>query len=83
MTGDHIRKNQNGDWEYPHHEGLEKKCQLFPIDTYIKWRRGTLWQYLESNRKDLIKEVKKLTAPSKNNNKILWWKQPHISKTYF
>ena len=42
MTGQHIRKNADGSWDYPDHEKLERECGLFSIDTYIRRRRGTL-----------------------------------------
>ena len=41
MTGQHIRKNEE-EWSYPVHEELLAKCRLFPIETYIERRRGTL-----------------------------------------
>lgn len=80
MTGCHIRKRGEGDWEYPNHVILENKCQLFPIETYIKRRRGTLWKYLLEYRKELVEETAAATTPAKNPNKILWWRQPYIKK---
>ena len=80
MTGDHIRKKADGSWSYPNHEVLEKKCGLFPIETYIKRRRGTLRKYLEENRKELLEEAIDSIPPSKNSCKILWWNQPFLSK---
>ena len=59
---------------------LEQKCQLFPIETYIKRRRGTLWKYLLEYRKGLVEETAAATTPAKNPNKILWWRQPYIKK---
>ena len=72
MTGQHIRKGADGVWTYPNHESLEKKCGLFPIETYIKRRRGTLRKYLEENRKELLEEALDSKPPSKNSSKILW-----------
>ena len=80
MTGKHIRKNGDGSWSYPNHYLLEKECGLFPIRTYIKRRRGTLRKYLEDNREPLLEEAKKLTAPARNSQKVLWWRQSFISK---
>ena len=80
MTGEHIRKESSGEWKYPNHQILEQKCALFPIATYIKRRRGTLWKYFLEFRKELIEETKGATVPAKNVNKVLWWKQPYITK---
>ena len=80
MTGKHIQKKVDGEWEYPNHEELEKECGLFPMDTYIRRRRGTLRRYLENEREELLKEAMDSVPPSKNSNKILWWDQPIISK---
>ena len=79
MTGQHIRK-EGDEWKYPNHTVLEGQCQLFPIQTYIKRRRGTLWKYLKEYRKELVEEMEKASVPPKNVNKILWWKQPYITK---
>ena len=53
---------------------------MFPIETYVARRRGTLRKYLEENRAKMLEEAMAMTAPSKNVNKILWWKQEWISK---
>ena len=75
MTGKHIKKIDGEKWEYPNHEGLMKICKLHPIDTYIERRRGTLRKYLENNQREFFNSIKKVKAPSKQSNKILWWKQ--------
>ena len=80
MTGRHIKKNQDGTWSYLNHGILEQECGLFPITTYIQRRRGTLRKYLEDYRADLLESAKKTKAPAKNARKILWWRQPFISK---
>ena len=41
MTGKHIRKIGENEWEYPDHGYLLEKCKLFSIDTYIERHRGT------------------------------------------
>ena len=80
MAGQHIRQRKDGTWKYPDHKNLERICGLFPIETYIARRRGTLRKYLEENRAELLEEAMEMTAPSKSANKILWWKQEWISK---
>ena len=80
MTGQHIRKNADGSWDYPDHEKLERECGLFSIDTYIRRRRGTLRRYLETERGALLKEAMESVPPSKNANKVLWWDQHIITK---
>ena len=67
MTGCHIRKKDNG-WEYPSHDVLELKCKLFPIETYIKRRRGTLWKYLKKFRKELVAETEVAKVPPRNSS---------------
>jgi len=80
MTGEHICKNNNGTWTYPNHGELERKCGLFLIETYIKRRRETLRKYLEEFRSELLEEAEQTRPPARNNNKVLWWKQPFITK---
>ena len=78
MTRKHIRKEKEGKWTYPAHEELRKICKLESIETYIQRRRGTLRRYLEVKRKEFFSSIQKVKAPSKQSNKILWWKQPWI-----
>ena len=78
MTGKHIKKEKEGKWTYPAHEELRKICKLEEIETYIQRRRGTLRRYLEVKRKDFFSSMKKVKAPSKQSNKILWWNQTYI-----
>ena len=80
MTGKHMKKIDGEKWEYPNHKELMKICKLHPINTYIERRRGTFRKYLENNRRDFFTAIKKVTAPSKQSNKILWWKQSWIDK---
>ena len=79
MTGSHIRC-VNDEWEYPNHERLLKKCGLFPIETYIERRRGTLWKYLREHRKELMEEAEGVKGHCKNVMKVLWWKQKYLEK---
>ena len=58
-----MTKNQ-----YPDQQKLLKKCGLFPIDVYIQRRRGTLREYLEENRKQLLRTAEKV-KPHNNNVK--------------
>ena len=43
-------------------------------------RQGTLWKYSKEYRKDLVEEMEQTKVPSRNVNKVLWWKQPYITK---
>ena len=80
MTGQHIQKLGNNNWEYPDHDRLLKQCKLLPINVYIERRRGTLWNYLLQHRKDLMNEAKLSIRHCKDVNKILWWEQEYIKK---
>ena len=80
MTGQHIRKKEDRSWTYPDHAALGKQCCLFPIETYVERRRGTLRNYLQKHRKTLMDELEKVKPPSTNANKVLWWKQKWITK---
>jgi len=80
MSGKHIKKVDEDKWEYPDHEKLLEICKLHPIEKYIERRRGTLRRYFETYRKNLLDSVQKVTPPSKQSNKILWWNQPWINK---
>ena len=71
MMDNHIRKGVDGSWEYPNNEELERECGLIPMDRFTRRRRGTLRQYLETEREELLKEAMDSVAPSKNSNKIL------------
>ena len=42
ITGKHIQKLGDGSWIYPNHDELFEKCNLKPINEYIKRRRETL-----------------------------------------
>ena len=79
MTGKHIQKKEE-EWEYPDHKVLLKKCELFPMEIYLKRRRGTLWKYFEEERPELFERAKETVKHSKEVNKIFWWNQEYISK---
>ena len=76
LTGKHIRKHNDGNWEYPNHEVLLKECGLLPLEIYIERRRGTLRTYLQEYRADLLEEAEQITKHCKDVKKILWWNQP-------
>ena len=80
MTGRHIRKVGENQWEYPKHEELLIKCGLFPIKVYIQRQRGTLQRFLEENRSELMKEAQKVEPHHNDVGKILWWKQKCLTK---
>ena len=81
MMGTHIQKTMSGEWEYPNHDELLKECGLFPIEEYIKRRRGTLMKFLEDYRGDLLAEAKTCGRHCRDVNKILWWQQDYRTKT--
>ena len=80
MTGTHIRKLESGEWEYPDHDKLLKECGLFPMETYIQRRRGTLMEYLEKHREGLLEEAKNCRRHCRDVNKVLWWEQEYLAK---
>lgn len=80
MTGRHIIKDSEDNWQYPCHVDLQWQYGLFSIETYIERRRGTLRKYLEENRKNLLDEAFQTRTPVRNPNKILWWNQKYITK---
>ena len=81
LTGQHIRKKNEYEWEYPDHDKLLKQCGLVRIETYIQRRRGTLYKYLEDNKPDILKEAKQSKRHCKNVNKIMWWNQKWIKRS--
>ena len=80
MTGRHIRKRGKDDWEYPDHGVLFRKCKLFPIETYLERRRGTLRKYLVENREELLESTEGVKNHSRDSKKVLWWTQKWIDK---
>ena len=81
MTGQHIRKLGENQWNYPEHEKLLKKCGLFDIDIYITRRRGTLRKYLEETKPELLQDAEKTKKHPKDVNRIMWWNQPCLTKS--
>ena len=79
MTGHHIRK-RGEKWEHPNHELLAKQCRLFDIDTYIARRRGTLREYMDEFRKDLLDHATTTRRHNGDVNKLFWWDQKWIPK---
>ena len=80
LTNSHIRKLENGEWEYPTHDPLFRTCGLFPMHVYLERRRGTLRQYLKTHRGDLLQKAENCDKHCLNVNKVMWWKQPYLSK---
>ena len=81
LTGKHIRKKSETEWEYPDHTTLLKQCGLLEIEIYIQRRRGTLRKYLEKNKPDLLAEAKDSKRHCKDVHKIMWWNQKWIKKS--
>ena len=82
ITGCHIKRGAQGVWTYPDHEALLQKCGLWPIGVYIERRRGTLRKYLEENKVELLEDVEALSAPARDPHRVLWWRQPWISREW-
>ena len=80
ITGMYIRLVDSERWEYPEHDEVLQKCGLFPIETYIQRRRGTLRKYMENYRNDLLQRAETCGRHCRNVHKIMWWKQPHLEK---
>ena len=80
MTGVHIAKQRDGAWFIPDHEELLRKCRLFPIETYIERRRGTLRMYMEDYRAELLMEADRGRGHCRDPHKIYWWNQRWIQK---
>ena len=81
MTGQHIRKTSETSWTYPNSEELLQKCRIFPIEVYLKRRRGTLRKYFDKYREVLLQKAMECKKHSKGVNKILWWNQEYIKKS--
>ena len=81
LTGQHIRKRSETDWEYPDHNKLLRQCGLVGIETYIQRRRGTLYKYLEENKPQLLVEAKETKRHCKDVHKIMWWNQKWIKRS--
>ena len=76
LTRSHIKKLDDGRWEYPDHEKLREKCKVQEMRTYIERRRKTLRTFLEKERPKLWEEMQNTRAPARDVKKILWWEQP-------
>ena len=50
------------------------------IETYIKRRRGTLRNYLENKKGDLLREAEVMDMHCGDINKTLWWDKKWIDK---
>ena len=79
MTGCHIRKLGDGQWEYPDHERLREKCNVLRIEEYIEKRRDNLRRFLIQERKALRKEAQETRPPARDVRKILWGRQKMVS----
>ena len=81
ITRCHILKRGDGTWEIPDHEVLRRKCGLETIETYVERRRGTLREYLDTSRRELLESVSECQPPPLHARKVLWWKQPWRRKS--
>ena len=80
MTGQHIRKQGENLWSYPDHEDLLCQCRLLPIERYLERCRGTLRAYLARVKPDFLGAAMETSAPAGATRKILWWRQPWLSR---
>ena len=80
MTGQHIQKISDHKWTYLNHEKLLKKCKLFPMDIYLERRRGTLRDYFNKYRSELLNEMQQLPHHCYAANQKFWWEQSWINK---
>lgn len=80
ITGCHIQRNAQGIWSYPDHAHLLRRCGLWPLRVYVERRRGTLRKYLEDHKSELLDEVGDLSAPARDPHRVLWWRQPWITR---
>ena len=80
MTGKHIRKLEEGKWEYPDHEDLREKCKLARIEEYIEKRKENLRTFLTKERPALWEEMKRTKQPARDVRKVLWWEQELVSR---
>ena len=71
---------ENGKWVYPTHGPLFRKCGLFPMNVYLERRRGTLREYLETYRTELLQKAESCDKHCLNVHKVMWWKQPYLVK---
>ena len=80
LTNTHINKLENGEWFHPTHDPLFRKCGLFPMETYLERRRGTLRRYLETYREPLLRKAENCNKHCFHVGKVLWWDQPYLFK---
>ena len=66
MTGKDIRKVASGEWHYPDHNALLHCCALWPMSVSIQRRRGTLREYMEKHKSELLEEVQTLLPPARH-----------------
>ena len=80
LTNTHIQKLEIGEWFHPTHDPLFRKCGLFPMETYLERRRGTLRKYLETYRESLLRRAENCNKHCFHVGKVLWWDQPYLFK---
>ena len=69
---DYDIKKKGEEWEYPYHQQLQKETKLLPIEKYLERRREILRKYLETNRRNLIRQAEKIRQHKYNPKKVLW-----------
>ena len=71
MAGEHIQNDGLGEWQYPYHWKLYRLRGFKPINFYIQKRRGTLRQYFEMEKAELLENVIPIGPPVRSPNKVL------------
>lgn len=71
LIGKHIKKKEDGTWDYPRSKEVLQELGLSEIEDYIGRRR----QYLQEYTKD--RNILQLCQESPPSKKVAWWDHPH------
>jgi hypothetical protein len=71
ITGQHIRKNNDGTWTCPSSEGVLREAGMWKIQEYIERRRSTVMQY--ASDRDIYKRCVSSTPLASSNMQCVWW----------
>ena len=68
MTGEVVRRDEDGEWICPKSEEVLKKAGVLTIEEYIQRRRDTIMKYAETrNIYGKCKSSRKIAS------NLLWW----------
>lgn len=78
LSGRHIRKLDDGTWEYPSSQGILEQNGLYTIQEYIQRRRDTINRYIRNRPiyTQCIRSHSLVGGP-----KRFWWSQNLIWET--